>query len=182
MNAPLAWTRRIASAVTLVRLGSLLLGVGCSPVGLRVNTTPSIPVGLYRISRAPVAKGAYVMFCPPQTRTFALARRRGYVGAGPCPGGYGYLMKKVSAAKADVVSFAADGVRVNGALLAFSAPLRVDQGGRALPRYRAAQRGLKSSEVLLMSDVSRTSFDARYFGPLSVAQIEAVIVPVWTWS
>lgn len=181
MSAHLSWRSRIASTVTLVRLGALLL-TGCSQVGLRVNTTPSIPVGLYRVSRVPVAKGAYVMFCPPQTRAFALARQRGYVGAGPCPGGYGYLMKKVLAAKADVVSFAADGVRVNGALLAFSAPLQADQGGRALPRYRAAKRGLKSSEVLLMSELSPTSFDARYFGPLPVAQIEAVIVPVWTWS
>ncbi len=182
MSAPQVWRRRIVSAMTLARLSALLLGTGCSPMGLRVNTTPSIPVGLYRVSRAPVAKGAYVMFCPPRTRAFAVAKQRGYVGAGPCPGGYGYLMKKVLAAKADRVSFAVDGVRVNGALLAFSAPMRADQAGRALPRYRARSRCLGAGEVLLMSEVSRTSFDARYFGPLPVGQIEAVIVPVWTWS
>lgn len=182
MTAYRIWRWRIATAVGMVRLGALLLGAGCSPVGLRINTTPSIPVGLYRVSRAPVAKGAYVMFCPPQTKAFAQARQRGYVGAGPCPGGYGYLMKKILAAKADVVSFSADGVRVNGDLLAWSAPLRADPAGRALPRYRAPQRRLKPSEVLLMSEVSPTSFDARYFGPVPVAQIEAVIVPVWTWS
>jgi type IV secretory pathway protease TraF len=32
-----------------------------------------------------------------------------------------------------------------------------------------------------MSDVSRTSFDGRYFGPISRAQIRTVIVPVFTW-
>jgi hypothetical protein len=36
--------------------------------GARINTTKSIPVGLYWTSSAPVEKGAYVLFCPPQAR------------------------------------------------------------------------------------------------------------------
>ncbi|HZZ03535.1 S26 family signal peptidase [Paraburkholderia sp.] len=40
---------------------------------------------------------------------------------------------------------------------------------------------LGESELLLMTDRSATSFDARYFGPVTSAQVKAVIRPVWTW-
>ena len=43
----------------------LLLGVACHALGARINTTRSIPIGLYWTSGAPVEKGAYVLFCPP---------------------------------------------------------------------------------------------------------------------
>ena len=129
-------------------------------------------------------KGAYVLFCPPphfNEGVFELARDRGYIGAGFCPGGYGYMMKRVLAASNDVVSILEDGVRVNGELLPFSAPARTDKGGRPLPRCQSGSIVLDHSEVLLMSDVSATSFDGRYFGPVSRAQIRTVIFPVITW-
>jgi hypothetical protein len=43
-------------------------GRRCYAAGARINTTKSIPVGLYWTSSAPVEKGAYVLFCPPQGR------------------------------------------------------------------------------------------------------------------
>jgi conjugative transfer signal peptidase TraF len=160
----------------------LALGIACYAAGVRVNTTKSIPVGLYLTSSAPVNKGDYVLFCPPPSGVFDEARQRGYIGSGLCPGGYGYLMKKVLAAKADAVTVADDGVRVNGELLPLSAPLKADKAGRPLQRYRANSFELGNSEVLLMSDVSRTSFDSRYFGPIHVAHIKSVIEPVFVWQ
>ena len=56
-------------------------------VGLRLNTTRSIPLGLYLISNEPIQTGAYVLWCPPQRPEFNLAKERGYIGAGFCPGG-----------------------------------------------------------------------------------------------
>jgi conjugative transfer signal peptidase TraF len=159
----------------------LLIGAGCYAAGARVNTSKSIPVGLYWTSSAPVEKGAYVLLCPPENGVFAEAMRRGYLTAGFCPGGYGYMMKRILAAVDDKVSIAADGVRVNEQLLPLSVPLTKDLLGRGLPRYRAAKIVLGDSQVLLMSDVSGTSFDARYFGPVDRAQIRSVLTPVWTW-
>ena len=40
---------------------------------------------------------------------------------------------------------------------------------------------LGKSEVLLMSDVSGTSFDGRYFGPVNLCQIRGVIQQMMTF-
>lgn len=173
--------KRIVERVAITGAAALLLSVVADAAGARVNTTNSIPVGLYWVTSAPIEKGAYVFFCPPQIGIFAEAKERGYIGAGFCPGGYGYMMKRVLAAKSDVVTVADDGVRVNGEMLPFSVPIKADKAGRPLPRYQSNAYTLGESELLLMSDVSPISFDSRYFGPVSRSQIKAVIRPVVTW-
>ena len=148
--------------------------------GVVINTTVSLPLGLYRSIDAPVERGAYVKFCPPPSAVFDEAQRRGYLGAGFCPGGYEPMLKRVLAAKGDQVDVAAEGVHVNGRLVPLSAQMRADGGGRPMPRY-VQQRVLTASELMLMSDVSGVSFDSRYFGPLDRAQVRAVIKPIFTW-
>lgn len=150
--------------------------------GLRLNTTRSIPVGLYRMSNDPIVKGAYVLFCPPERPEFDLAKERGYIGAGFCPGGYGNMMKKVLASDHDIVSVTDDGVTINGMLLPASHPAEADSMGRALPRFRMTDHVLAPSELWLMSDTNRRSFDARYFGPVQRIHIQSLIHPVWTWE
>ncbi|UYG53921.1 conjugative transfer signal peptidase TraF (plasmid) [Comamonas endophytica] len=173
--------RRLSRAIALAAMALLLGAAACGLAGLRINTSPSIPLGLYRMSGMPVARGAHVLLCPAQTPAFALALQRGYLGAGFCPGGYGYLMKQVAAAGGDEVGFAMEGVRVNGRLLDASAALPMDQGGRRLPRYPQGTHILGPDQVLLMS-TRRTAWDARYFGPVPLAQVEGVIVPLLTWQ
>ena len=149
--------------------------------GLRLNTTRSIPIGLYRMSNDPIEKGVYVLFCPPERSEFDLAKERGYIGVGFCPGGYGNMMKKVLATHNDVVSVTDEGVTINGTLLPESQPSEADSMGRPLPRFRVTDHILTSSELLLMSDTISRSFDARYFGPVHRAHIQSLIYPVWTW-
>lgn len=173
--------KKFTITTTIVGAAVLLAGVGLYSAGARVNTTKSIPVGIYWMTDAPVEKGAYVVFCPPQVGVFDDAKERGYIGAGFCPGGYGFMMKRVLAAKDDQVAVTNDGVTVNGQLLPLSAPLATDKAGRQLPRYQATHYTLGNSELLLMSDVSGTSFDGRYYGPISRNQIKGVIRPVVTW-
>ena len=148
--------------------------------GIRVNTTPSIPLGVYQLTNEPLVKGAYVLFCPPPAPVFVMAKARGYVGAGFCPGGYGQLMKRLVAAKDDEVTINVEGVAVNGQRLSLSKPIKLDGGGRPLPHY-AKSWVLDSDEVLVMSDSNSGSFDGRYFGPIQRSQIEGVIRPVFIW-
>ena len=112
---------------------------------------------------------------------FDEARERGYISAGFCPGDYGFMMKRVLATGNDRVDMTAEGIRVNGKYLPSSAPLKADKAGRAMPRNPSGTYILSESELLLMSDVSGTSFDGRYFGPVDVSQVKGVIRPVLTW-
>jgi conjugative transfer signal peptidase TraF len=173
--------RRIVSYSVIVAASIWALLFACIALGARINTTKSIPLGLYWASSALAAEGAYVMFCPPQRGVFDEAKRRGYIGVGWCPGNYSYMMKRILAAKGDSVSVSDDGVRVNDKLLPNSAPHEADKLDRPLPHYRTKHYVLSDSEVLLMSDVSATSFDGRYFGPIHRPQIKTVIRPIFTW-
>lgn len=170
-----------AICLTVGGIALLWLGALCYVAGARINTTRSIPVGLYWTSNQPVKKGAYVLFCPPDTVVFSQAKQRGYIGAGFCPGNYGYMMKRVVAMNKDEVTVSQDGVRVNGRLLPLSEPMERDGGGRVLLHHQTGRLVMSDSEWFLMSDVSRTSFDGRYFGPIQRSQIKSVIVPVVTW-
>jgi conjugative transfer signal peptidase TraF len=175
---------RFTRAIKLIVVAGVSLFVLAGAVylaGARINTSKSIRLGLYWTTDAPVEKGAYVSFCPPHNDVFDEARRRGYISGGFCEGGYGQLMKRVLAARGDVVTIADNGVTVNGKLLPFSVPRATDPAGRPLPRGQANQYVLGPGELLLMTDVSATSFDGRYFGMIQRSQISDVIRPVYVW-
>ncbi len=167
---------RIVSAAILA-----LLGIGGGFLaGARINTTASLPVGLYWAVSDPVEIGSLVLFCPPQRPDFDEARRRDYIGSGFCPGGYGNLIKRVLAAKGDRVAMRAEGVFVNGQVVPFSASKLVDGGGLPLPRPSGVDVLLGDDEVLLMASNPK-SFDGRYFGPIQRSQISSTLLPVFTW-
>jgi conjugative transfer signal peptidase TraF len=149
--------------------------------GVRINTTNSYPRGIYLMTSAPIEKGSLVIFCPVDNTTFRQARQRGYIGAGFCPGGYGYMIKKILAAKNDNVEISALGVFVNGALLPNSKPMDRDLQGRSLSYIRTNIASLDDNSILLMSDYSAKSFDARYFGVIDKSNIISSIRLVWTW-
>ncbi|MDF7677044.1 conjugative transfer signal peptidase TraF [Neisseriaceae bacterium ESL0693] len=165
--------------IGLIIVGVVVIGLGVA--GGRINTTKSIPIGLYWTTSEPVKKGSYVIWCPPKTQIFDEAKNRGYIGAGFCTGGYGYMMKRILAAKNDVLTITDEGVQVNGVMLPFSKPIKTDFAGRLLPHYHVDNYKLGNYEVLLMSDVSSTSFDGRYFGPINLSQVKTVILPVITF-
>jgi conjugative transfer signal peptidase TraF len=176
-----AWAKTITVGASVGGIALLLVGAACQVAGARVNTSNSIPLGLYWTTSAPMDKGAYVLVCPPDAEVFRQARERGYIGAGFCPGDYGYLMKQVAATERDTVTVTVEGVRINGDVLPLSAPRQADTAGRPLSRYQANGYVLGNAEVLLMSDGSPTSFDARYFGPVSRSQLVTAIKPILTW-
>lgn len=172
--------RNASFAFAGVMTALILIGAAAA-AGVRVNTTHSIPVGLYMVSDAPVRKDAYVLVCPPDDEIFATAKSRGYISSGFCDGRYGYLMKRVKGLANDTITVADNGVSVNDELLPLSVPVAADDNGAALPLYRANGYVLGVHQVLLMGDDSPLSFDARYYGPLDVSQIQTVIEPFFTW-
>jgi conjugative transfer signal peptidase TraF len=168
-------------------LGALLSGSAVSGAivfaksfGYRINESPSLPLGLWRLSSMsrPLRAGDIVSFCPPDTPLFQDAKRRGYLGHGACDGGYEPLLKPTVAVEGDEIAMTADGLRVNARLLANSKPLTGDGTGRQLPRHAAPGAPVPQGMVWVISSYSALSFDSRYFGPIPVAAIGGVAKPI----
>lgn len=142
---------------------------------LIVNRTHSLPVGLYYWSGVPIKKGSIVLFKPDhKVATEQLGFDRGYeVRRLP-------LLKRVVALAGDVVSVASSGVSVNGQLLPNSAPLSHDEAGRPLAMLQLDHYRLGADQVFLMG-ITPTSWDGRYFGPVSLSRCSGSFVPILTW-
>lgn len=169
--------RKFVISATLVGVGTLLIAGHLA--GIKINTTKSIPVGIYRMVDVPIKTGEYVLFCPPESALFQEAKQRGYIGSGlMCPSQHGYMMKQVAAMEGDVISISQSGVLVNDELLPLTAQLTSDGRGNPLPTFILHDYELPEREVLLLSNVSETSFDGRYFGPIDVSHIRSVVLPV----
>ncbi len=168
----------MTTLVLTLSIGLFVLSIVLRIGGFYINTTPSLPVGLYRIVDEPVSKGTYVAFCPPQSDVFDWAVASGYINTGNCPDGYGQLLKRVHAVAGDTVLIDETGITINGELLPNSVPVKTDAFGAVLPQYRF-NAVLGKSEHLLLSDLNPHSFDARYFGVIDRAQIVHVVRPVF---
>ena len=165
--------KRFYQAATICLLTAVLAwGVVCAVAGLRINTSPSVPCGVYRLTHVPPRIGDIISFMPPKSAVFELARKRGYFS--------GQILKRVAAKPGDRVTVNAIGVSVNNTLWPNSTPQTNDPEGRSLPVLRFSET-LSSEMLLLMSDADRRGFDARYFGLISRYNIAGVAVPVFTW-
>lgn len=163
----------IAAAVfTLVFLGPHALG-------LRINTSTSMPRGLYRAVGDTLQPGAVVAACLPQS-VAQIGLERHYLGPGECPGGAEPVVKVAVALGGDLVEVTAEGVEVNGERLPSSTPLAVDRGGRPLTPHVFRQR-LARGEVWLHSSYEARSWDSRYYGPVAEEDVLFVVVPVLTF-
>src|SRR2546425_10471933 len=118
----------------LVGTSSLLLAAVVTWfAGLRVNLSGSMPIGLYRVSSEPTARGAMVLACLPM-EVAVVARSRGYVPRGACPGATAPIGKVVLAMGGDSVEGTAEGLLVNGRPVQNTKPPRVHAAGRSAPR------------------------------------------------
>jgi len=156
---------RAALAATGLVLATFQLS---GALGLRINTSPSLPVGLYLTTAD--AGANLVEFCPAEP--FAtLSIVRGYRDPGTCRDGAAPLLKPVVARSGDVVEVSARGISVNGALLPNTAPLATDTKGRHLEAWPPGRYVVDPGTIWVASSYHPRSFDSRYFGPLSTAAI-----------
>lgn len=149
--------------------------------GYRINETESLPPGIWRITgqQGTAARGQIVSFCPPQIAAITIARARGYLRDGPCPGGHEPMFKPVVAVAGDVVSITGAGVAVNGALIPNSVPMATDGGGRPMPRLEPGDQRVASGQIWVVSSYNPLSFDSRYFGPIAEASVDGQAEPIW---
>jgi conjugative transfer signal peptidase TraF len=182
MTAKAARTFALRAWLGMGLFAALILGAHSA--GLRVNESPSLPIGIWRVSpiERDLRRGDIVSFCPPDTPAFRQAWRRGYLSAGHCEGGYEPLLKPVAAVAGDRVSGTEEGVSINGCLIANSKSLGRDGSGRTLPSPVASNLVVDKGEVWVISSYNPLSFDSRYFGPVPISSIVGLARPLFVFD
>lgn len=172
-----ASNRRLAVRLAILGLAFIsgLFAVG-GKTGVRINTTPSLPIGLYIET---TAQSNLIEFCPSEPYA-SLAARRGYRTQGSCPDGASPLLKPMVAKAGDVVELSSAGITVNNRFLPNTAPLIKDAAGRPLQHFPYGRYPVTAGLVWVASTYNRRSFDSRYFGPVPVSAIRARLRPLLT--
>lgn len=134
-----------------------------------INESPSLPRGFYlRTGRSAIVPGDIVATRqPPQARA--------YLAALGMPAET-RLLKRVAAVAGARVCASSGALRWPGGAVRV---LRRDRRGAALPSWSGC-RSLSAGELLLLGDTP-TSFDSRYFGPVSGGAVVGVYRKVLTW-
>jgi conjugative transfer signal peptidase TraF len=146
--------------------------------GLRINVTPSIPLGLYvRTDHAP-APGLVAEFCPTGMSATESERYRGFGLA--CPDRGIPLLKPVVATAGDHVEFSPAGLAVNGRSLPNTAPRELDSKGRSVRSWRSGPYTVEPGKIIVASSYHSGSYDSRYLGPIPIADVKCTLRPLWT--
>jgi conjugative transfer signal peptidase TraF len=158
----------------LLAVSGLLLGISL----LRVNTSPSMPRGLYLLLPAGGLKtGSLVLVClsPPASNLY---REHAPEARGSCPDHLPPMLKAIAALGGSTVTFGPEGVAVDGHPLPSSAPLARDRRGLPLPHPPYGTYRLAPGTAWLYAPYDPRSFDSRYFGPVPTRQIRLAALPL----
>lgn len=172
---------RSSRLVGLVAVGSVAALIPIAALaGLRINTSPSLPRGLYRqvAIRGGLRRGDLVLACPPEPAA-RLARSRGYLPPGPCPGGVEPVGKTILATSGERIEVRTEGIVRDGVLVPRSRPLLRDALGRPLPNLIGQHFDLARGRFWLFAGRHPRSFDSRVFGPVPGAAVLGRLVPLW---
>jgi conjugative transfer signal peptidase TraF len=139
---------------------------------LRLNASASVPTGLYRI----VPKTSrYAAICLP-AQILATARQAGlFVPPGECPDGREPILKPIYQASANTpIVFGPGGFSIGRRALSNSTAKLRSKTGEPLSHIAF---GTYTTGLWAISDYNPNSFDSRYFGPVSEANVRYYAVP-----
>jgi conjugative transfer signal peptidase TraF len=172
--------RKLPAALSVSCMAVIATLAAGEATGLRINTTASMPRGLWRVQNgAKIGRGEIVTICPPDCADVHEGARRGYISTGNCPGGYEPLVKPIAAIPGDLVTVSPEGILVNGQPLPNTKQLIEDETGRPLHPVPAGSYRVTAGEVWLLSGHDPRSFDGRYFGAVPVANLIGIARPLW---
>lgn len=170
--------------IARVILRGALAGLGgmmaAGLLGVTINETSSIPVGLWRqhAITGPLHIGDIIRICPPGD-----SQSRRYAGAGYCPNGEMPFDKPIAAVEGDTVTVGPDGISINGlSPLPNSKPLSEDGQGRRLIACPQGTYKLGPGQVWLYAGYSPRSYDSRYFCMMDGRQALGTLTPLMVWQ
>lgn len=163
----------------IVTLLTFLFSVVVVPffvLGLRINTTASFPLGLYKVvTNSALKRGSYVEICAPDKIEYQL-KKLSKENDGICFNGTVPLLKKVVGMEGDNITVANSKIYING----------IEQVNSTIytkkVRLYTKSQILKKGEIFIMSDYNPMSYDSRYFGALSTKNILHILIPYFTFE
>jgi conjugative transfer signal peptidase TraF len=164
--------------VAIAALAVFVFG-GATVSGIRLNTSPSMPRGLWIEHAVPaqVHRGDVVAACLEPSEALKY-----YLGPGDCQStSLEPVIKPVVAVAGDTVAITEAGVVVNGSLVRHSARLSRDGHGRSMailfPSPIEGTVVVPRGLVWLVAPMDE-SFDSRYLGPVRTSSIIAIADPL----
>jgi conjugative transfer signal peptidase TraF len=165
--------------ITAGIIGTLF--IAAHDASYRINTTHSLPVGIYRTVPEAPKRGDLASFClSPENEYRKLAEERNYLGSSSlCPSGQKPLLKKLAGAAGDIIILHPDGIQVNSERHALTIRTH-DSSGRPLP-HKLRDGIIPTGKALILSTYNPNSFDGRYFGLVDASTLHKVI-PILTFN
>lgn len=119
-----------------------------------INTTKSMPIGLYKISKDQAINVDDIVIFDSDTRVeFSQTTTKNF-------------LKKVAAKKGDIVLINDDGVFINGTKAKQSKPQQTSSSNMPL-HHTSLNRKLGTGEFIVLGQDTK-SFDSRYFGAIEL--------------
>jgi conjugative transfer signal peptidase traF len=183
LKRPIRWILNSLIAICLI----LLAAHFCMPLfGLYFNFSNSQPLGLYRqISDDPatIRRGDLVRICL-DGEIADLTASRGYVEMvwldTSCRHQLRPLLKTVAGLPGDLIHINAEGVHVNGVLIANSRPLAQDGSHHLMPQQPADS--IVADGMLWLAAPNPHSWDSRHFGAVPLAGVRGIMRPFITFG
>jgi conjugative transfer signal peptidase TraF len=186
---PRGKSRPLAKAIwTLLLLAAGAAAAAAAPVlpslllhlPWRINTSPSIPRGIYRRVEEPLRHDGLVAVCLPAALA-AIELHRGFLGRGSCPSGAQPVLKKVLALPGDRLCLTPAGFVRGGRLLAATMPKTTDRRGRPLSHIPFGSYRVRPGAIWLYAPLPN-SWDSRYWGGVPISAVRESLRPLWTPS
>ena len=183
-GAPLRFDRGRVGRLFAFLTGLLLIAIAIHALHLVMNTTSSMPVGIYNVESLtkPVTAGDIVVVCPP-LEAAVLARERGYLVRGSCAGGVVAMIKIVLATAGAWVDVEPHGLSVNGVRVSKSATTDRDTSMRPLNHVTFGRHRIPVGYIWLWSP-HPNSWDSRYYGMVPVKNVRgtaSLVLPLGPW-
>ncbi len=168
-------------------------GVGCvifPRAGYIINTTPSLPIGIYHIEKLPprLIDGDMIEICPlspavSQSVRQAIQHKWLLTDAkSPCAGHLAPFLKRVAATPGQGVDLSGSGIRVNGVELPRTNVKTMSLNGKTpLIHYPFGRHTVAAGSIWVSDNSSPWAYDSRYYGPIPLSHVISGIKPVLTW-
>jgi len=177
-------TKRKLALAMLGCAVAAFVGAWVSGYGVAVNTSISMPRGLYLV--APLGKpqrGEIVAVCIPAGPAASLYLQRDYLPASKaCPSGLAAVLKPIAGVSGDVVKVEALATSINGVAVVNSGVFSTDSDGKPIQHLPVGwEKRLGPGEFFMLSNHIARSLDSRYYGPVQLVDLRGRAVPLITF-